>query len=38
MEKDLHMKINAKKMKVLVCSRDDFMRTGIKSKNNETIE
>jgi len=38
MEKDLHIKINAKKTKVLVCSRDNNIRTKIKLKSDETVE
>lgn len=38
MEKDLYMKMNAKKTKVLVCSRVNNIKTRIKLKNDETIE
>lgn len=38
MEKDLHMKINTKKTKVLVCSRYNSIRTSIKLKDGENIE
>jgi|UniRef100_A0A2S2QM29 hypothetical protein len=37
MEKELHMKINTKKTKVLVCSRYNI-RSRIKLKDGETIE
>ena len=38
MEKDLHMKINTNKTKVLVCSRYNSIRTSIKLKDGENIE
>jgi len=38
MEKDLHMKMNSKKTKVVVCSRENPRRTIIKLIDNETIE
>jgi hypothetical protein len=38
MEKDLHMRINIKKTKILVCSRYNNIRTRIKLKDGETIE
>jgi len=37
-EKDLHMKINAKKTKALVCNRDNNIRTRIKLKGDEIVE
>lgn len=38
MEQDLHMKINTKKTKILVCSKYNNIRTKIKLKDCETIE
>ena len=38
MEKDLHMKMNSKKTKIVVCSRDNPRRTRIKLNDNEIIE
>ena len=38
MEKDLHTKINAKKTKVFVCSRDNNIKTKIKLKDDIIVE
>jgi ABC-type enterochelin transport system ATPase subunit len=38
MEKDLHMKINTKKTKILVFSRYNITRTRLKLKDGKTIE
>jgi len=38
MEKYLHMKMNSKKTKVIVCSRDNPRKTRINLNNYEIIE
>lgn len=38
MEEDLNIKINVKKLKIIVCSRKNNIRTNVKLKDDKTIE